>query len=221
MLARDRIGKKPLYYAHRPDALTFASEPRSVLQDPGVSREPDWAAIDAYLVNQYVPHDRCAFKALAKLPPASTLLWSPGSDPVIERYWRLEYGPKAAISEADAAEQLRHDRGSPLVDVVLDFVGADGTMSQGASALAPGGRLVVIGGAGGSLTVAKGRDLPLGWHVSAPFWGPRHDLEAVVDLARRGLVEAEIEIVRFSETLDAYRRLREGSVHGRLVVVPD
>jgi propanol-preferring alcohol dehydrogenase len=126
-----------------------------------------------------------------------------------------------ATSVGDAAEQLRHDRGSPLVDVVLDFVGADGTMSQGASALAPGGRLVVIGGAGGSLTVAKGRDLPLGWHVSAPFWGPRHDLEAVVDLARRGLVEAEIEIVRFSETLDAYRRLREGSVHGRLVVVPD
>ncbi len=127
----------------------------------------------------------------------------------------------AATSIGDATEQLRRDRGSSLVDVVLDFVGADSTLSQGSGALAPGGRLVMIGGAGGSMTVAKGRDLPLGWHVSAPFWGPRQDLEAVVDLAQRGLIEADIEIVRFSETLEAYRRLRAGDVRGRIVVVPD
>lgn len=127
----------------------------------------------------------------------------------------------AASSAGDAVERLRVDRGSPLVDVVLDFVGADTTMREGADALAPGGRLVVIGGAGGSMSVAKGRDLPLGWHVSAPFWGPRQDLEAVVELARQGLIDPEIEIVRFSETLDAYRRLHEGSVRGRIVVVPD
>jgi len=126
-----------------------------------------------------------------------------------------------AVSVDQAIDQLRRDRHSPLVDVVLDFVGADSTMSQGAGALAPGGRLVVIGGAGGAMSVAKGRDLPLGWDVSAPFWGPRQDLEGVVDLARRGVVDAEIEIVRFSDTLDAYRRLREGAVRGRIVVVPD
>ena len=108
-----------------------------------------------------------------------------------------------------------------LVDVVLDFVGTDGTLSAGAGALAPGGRLVMVGGGGGSMTVAKGRDLPLGWHVNAPFWGPRQDLEAVVDLARHGHIEADIEVVRFSDTLDAYRRLRAGDVRGRVVVVPD
>lgn len=126
-----------------------------------------------------------------------------------------------AVSVDEAVDRLGQDRGSPLVDVVLDFVGADSTLSQGAGALAPGGRLVLIGGAGGSMTVAKGRGLPLGWQVSAPFWGPRQDLEAVVDLAQRGLIDAEIEIVPFSETLDAYRRLREGNVRGRIVVVPD
>lgn len=124
-------------------------------------------------------------------------------------------------SVSEAIEHLRADRGSPFVDVVLDFVGADSTLAQGAGTLAPGGRLVMIGGAGGSMTVAKGRDLPLGWHVNAPFWGPRQDLEAVVDLAQRGLIEADIEVVRFSDTLDAYRRLRSGDVRGRLVVVPD
>jgi propanol-preferring alcohol dehydrogenase len=126
-----------------------------------------------------------------------------------------------AVSVDEAVDRLGQDRGSPLVDVVLDFVGADSTLSQGAGALAPGGRLVLIGGAGGSMTVAKGRGLPLGWQVSAPFWGPRQDLEAVVDLAQRGLIDAEIEVVPFSETLDAYRRLREGNVRGRIVVVPD
>jgi propanol-preferring alcohol dehydrogenase len=126
-----------------------------------------------------------------------------------------------ASSVGAAVERLRDDRDSSHVDVVLDFVGADSTLSQGAGALAPGGRLVLIGGAGGSMTVAKGRDLPLGWQVSAPFWGPRQDLEAVVDLAQRGLIEAEIEVVRFSDALDAYQRLRDGAVRGRIVVVPD
>ncbi|WP_235503447.1 alcohol dehydrogenase catalytic domain-containing protein [Aeromicrobium sp. Root344] len=107
------------------------------------------------------------------------------------------------------------------VDVVLDFVGADSTLAAGAEVLAPGGRLVMVGGGGGSMTVAKGRDLPLGWHVNAPFWGPRQDLEAVVELARGGQIVADIEVVRFSDTLDAYRRLREGDVRGRIVVVPD
>ncbi|WP_223148683.1 NAD(P)-dependent alcohol dehydrogenase [Aeromicrobium ginsengisoli] len=118
---------------------------------------------------------------------------------------------------ADAVDQLE----SPLVDVVLDFVGADSTLSAGGAALAPGGRLIMVGGGGGSMTVAKGRDLPLGWHVNAPFWGPRQDLEAVVELARNGQIHADIEVVRFSDTLEAYQRLREGDVRGRIVVVPD
>ena len=122
-------------------------------------------------------------------------------------------------SVADAIDQLPH--GSRRVDVVLDFVGADSTLSAGADALAAGGRIVLVGGGGGTMTVAKGRDLPLGWHVTAPFWGPRRDLEAVVDLARSGRIAADIEIVRFSAALDAYRRLRAGDVRGRLVVVPD
>ena len=107
-LARDRVGKKPLYYALTADGLVFASEPRAALQDPGVSREIDLAAIDAFLVNQYVPHHLSAFRALRKLPPASTLRWRPGGGPpTIERYWRLEYVPKRRVTLEDAAEELR------------------------------------------------------------------------------------------------------------------
>jgi len=106
-LARDRLGKKPLWYAVRDGALWFASEPRAILQDPAVPRDVDLRAVDAYLVNQYVPHDRSCFAALRKLPPASRLLWKPGGEPQVERYWRLEYEPKAPLREAEAAERVR------------------------------------------------------------------------------------------------------------------
>ena len=108
LLARDRIGKKPLYWAQAGDALLFASEPRAILLDPAVPRDLDPVAIDAFLVNQYVPHHLCAFRALRKLPPASTLRWRPGGRPRVTRYWRLEYGPKRRpVSRAEAAQGLR------------------------------------------------------------------------------------------------------------------
>jgi asparagine synthase (glutamine-hydrolysing) len=107
MLARDRVGKKPLFYAQIGDTLWFGSEPRAILLDPAVPRDVDPRAIDAFLVNQYVPHHLCAFRALEKLPPASRLLWRAGEPPRVERYWRLDYEPKDGIAEADARERLR------------------------------------------------------------------------------------------------------------------
>jgi len=106
-LARDRVGKKPLVYAHRDDAITFASEVRAVLQDPAVPRDVDPHAIDAFLVNGYVPHGLSALRGLRKLPPASSLIWRPGADPVVERYWRLDHEPKTDIGLEDAAEAVR------------------------------------------------------------------------------------------------------------------
>jgi propanol-preferring alcohol dehydrogenase len=121
---------------------------------------------------------------------------------------------RTAVSVEDAM-------GCGAADVVLDFVGSDATMAAGASVLEPGGRLVVIGGARGSLAVGKGLGLPLGWAVSAPFWGTRADLVAVVELARRGVLAPAVEEVRFSDVPQAYARLHDGGVTGRIVVVPD
>jgi asparagine synthase (glutamine-hydrolysing) len=107
LLARDRLGKKPLFYAQVGDALLFASEPRSILLDPSVPRDVDPRAIDAFLVNQYVPHELSAFSALAKLPPATRLLWQPGAEPRHERYWSLEYLPKDDLPVEEAKQRLR------------------------------------------------------------------------------------------------------------------
>jgi alcohol dehydrogenase, propanol-preferring len=125
-----------------------------------------------------------------------------------------------AASVGEAMTRLADDAASPGADVVLDFVGSDETMRLGAAALVPGGRLVVVGGARGSMAVGKGLTLPLGWQVSAPFWGSRRDLVAVVELAEQGLLEAVVEEVAFGDVPDAYARLHDGGVTGRLVVVP-
>ena len=106
-LARDRLGKKPLFWAHEGGELLFASEPRALFQHGRVPRDVSPRAIDAFLVNQYVPHHLCAFEHVNKLPPASWLRWRPGSEPEVRRWWRLEYGPKDPMPEQEAVERLR------------------------------------------------------------------------------------------------------------------
>src|SRR3954471_11461569 len=69
LLARDRVGKKPLFYAFRDGELSFASETRAILQDSSVDRTVNYDAIDSFLHFQYVPHPQSAFTGLRKLPP--------------------------------------------------------------------------------------------------------------------------------------------------------
>ena len=69
LLARDRLGKKPLFYASETASSGSASEARAILQDPAIPRDMDPAAIDAFLRLQYVPSPASAFRALRKLPP--------------------------------------------------------------------------------------------------------------------------------------------------------
>ena len=71
LLARDRLGKKPLFYAERNGELWFASEARAILQDPAIPRDMDPAAIDAFLRLQYVPSPASAFRAAAQAAPRS------------------------------------------------------------------------------------------------------------------------------------------------------
>jgi len=107
------------------------------------------------------------------------------------------------------------------IDLVLDFVGAPATLARAAGLLAPGGRLVVVGSAGGELVASKTGGLPRDWQLSAPFWGTRADLEAVVAMAARGDLAAESETGTLADAPVLYRRLRRGEIRGRAVVVPD
>ena len=93
LVARDRLGKKPLFYAHRDGAFSFASEMGALMRDQEIPADVDHAALDAYLTYGYVPAPRSALRAVRKLPPAHTLVWQDGNV-TIERYWRLDYAHK-------------------------------------------------------------------------------------------------------------------------------
>jgi asparagine synthase (glutamine-hydrolysing) len=112
LLTRDRVGKKPLFYAAVDGQWVFASELQALLQHPRLAREVDGAALDDYLTYGYVPAPKTIFRGVHKLPPAHwlTLRLRPGEsggpEIHVERYWRLGYEPKLRLSEEDATDGL-------------------------------------------------------------------------------------------------------------------
>jgi asparagine synthase (glutamine-hydrolysing) len=105
-LARDPVGKKPLYYAELPEGLIFASELKALLAYPGLSRELDPQSVQEFLSLQYVPAPGTIFKAVKKLPPGHSMTWRNGRLSEPQRFWHLEYEPKSAMSEDEAAERV-------------------------------------------------------------------------------------------------------------------
>jgi asparagine synthase (glutamine-hydrolysing) len=106
LLARDRLGKKPLFYALKRGTLWFGSETRAILEDAAIERKVDFEAIDSFLQLLYVPAPFSAFAALRKLPPAHTLIWRDGQIRV-DRYWRLSYRRGDVTEESEAHELIR------------------------------------------------------------------------------------------------------------------
>ncbi|PYM33302.1 MAG: asparagine synthase (glutamine-hydrolyzing) [Candidatus Rokuibacteriota bacterium] len=107
-LARDRLGKKPLYYWQHGGLLAFASEPKALLRHPAVSRDVDWAAFHHYLAFGYTPGRSSVYAGMLKLPPAHTATLVDGRL-TLSRYWQLPTGPAAVLpaSIEDTAATLR------------------------------------------------------------------------------------------------------------------
>lgn len=111
VLARDRLGKKPLYYAPTATAFLFGSEIKAVLTWPGLSRTADLSGIDSYLTFGYVAAPQTAFTGILRLPAAHYLVLEvlpDGSlgEPELVRYWRLP-GPRRARRHRRAADLCR------------------------------------------------------------------------------------------------------------------
>src|ERR671938_19751 len=88
LLARDRLGKKPLVYYRAPDnGLAFASEFQALLAHPAVLREVSPTAIDDFLTYLYVPAPTTAYRDIRKLPPGHRLVWQHGRV-TVEPYWQ-------------------------------------------------------------------------------------------------------------------------------------
>jgi asparagine synthase (glutamine-hydrolysing) len=110
VIGRDRVGKKPLYYWSAGGKLVFGSELKAVFADRSVPRRLDPDAIPAYLTFGYVPTPRTFFEGVKSLPPGHVLVFEPGGEPVIERYWQP---PVAGLN------------GTPALDLSLDEAAAE------------------------------------------------------------------------------------------------
>ncbi|MCK6446299.1 MAG: asparagine synthase (glutamine-hydrolyzing) [Planctomycetes bacterium] len=103
VLGRDRLGIKPLYYAHDERGIAFGSETKAVLELGFGERRLRREKLLDYLVAGYVGGEDAAWAGMRRLPPASTLVWTPGTTPRIERHWDL---PTDALRPAASAEEL-------------------------------------------------------------------------------------------------------------------
>jgi asparagine synthase (glutamine-hydrolysing) len=106
MLARDRIGIKPLYYSETSAGLIFGSELKVLLAHPAVSREINPDAMWEYFTHLCVPGDLSIFQGVKKLPPAHILIYQNGRVQ-LARYWHVQPDPDYITTEKEWVEQLR------------------------------------------------------------------------------------------------------------------
>jgi len=104
MLARDRVGKKPLLYTFNNNRLSFASEFCALLAGGEVNKEVNPAAVDYYLTFGYIPAPLTIYQKVFKLAPAHILIIKAG-DISIKKYWELDYANKIDIAEEQAAKE--------------------------------------------------------------------------------------------------------------------
>lgn len=95
-LARDRVGKKPLYYYIKDEILVFSSELKAIVAQKEVDKSIDNLSLEEYLSFGYISAPNTIYKYIKSLPSASFLYYSPGKNIICERYWRIDYSNKLA-----------------------------------------------------------------------------------------------------------------------------
>jgi asparagine synthase (glutamine-hydrolysing) len=156
VLARDRVGKKPLLWTRLPDeTLAFASELKALLRLPGVSRELDPAALDAYLALQYVPAGT-ALRGVEKLPPGHVLV-AEGGDVRVERYWSLE-GRAEELGDQGWLERVRETVGAAVRRRLVADVPLGALLSGGIDSAVVAAEMARAGGRVRTFTVGFGDD---------------------------------------------------------------
>lgn len=190
LLARDRMGKKPLYYWQRDGALYFASELKALLAIPGFERRLNLEALHHYLSYKHVPHPFTIFDGVRILPPAHQLLYRPGCDPTISRYWSLSFAPVngSVPDEQEVVDEFlvrmrRAVRRRLMSDVPVGFFLSGGIDSSLTTALAAEVasspvKTFTLTYAGGSTTAGKEADCRWARWVAAQY-GTEHHEEGV------------------------------------------
>jgi asparagine synthase (glutamine-hydrolysing) len=187
LLARDRMGKKPLYYWQRDGVLYFASELKAILAIPGFERRLNLEALHHYLSYKHVPHPFTIFDGVRILPPAHQLVYRPGCEPTISRYWSLSFAPEdgSAPDEQEIVDEFlarmrRAVRRRLMSDVPVGFFLSGGIDSSLTTALAAEVtslpvKTFTLTYAGGSTTAGKEADCRWARWVAARYGTEHHE----------------------------------------------
>ncbi len=167
LLARDRLGQKPLYWHHAPGRLVFASEPAALLAAPGVPRDVDPVAVADALRFGYVPAPATGLRGVHKLPPGHLLVYDAAADRLDgpRRWWDIPRRPPTGGFTAEAwAERIRTElaasvRARLVADVPLGVLLSGGLDSSVITALAAEG--------GGTVRTFTARFPEAAWDESA------------------------------------------------------
>lgn len=203
LLARDRPGKKPLYYVRIGEKLYFGSEIKCLLQVPGFRRRIDHEALHQYLSLKHVPCPRTIFEGLRMLPPAHRLVYRPGRPPRIERYWTLDFREDPAVSamsEDEAVDRLlallrKGVERRFMADVPVGFYlsgGIDSSLTTALAAEAAPGRV---------------KTFTLTYGDAAATAGKRQDRKWASFVSRAYGTEHHEETIGFSDFPESLRRV--------------
>lgn len=106
LLARDRLGQKPLFYAFDGEAFLFGSEIKAVLAARTEPPQVDYEALHHYLSLRFIPPPQTLFRGIQKLPPAHVLVYT-GGNIRVTRYWDVSFEDKLGLSDAEYLERLQ------------------------------------------------------------------------------------------------------------------
>ena len=107
LIARDRMGQKPLYWHYSPKGLLWASEAKALLKAPWLQPNINKLALHHYLTLQYTPDPLTIYDGIYQLPAAHKLVLEDGQKPVISRWWQLAFEPKWQIDDREAIVHAR------------------------------------------------------------------------------------------------------------------
>ena len=178
-LARDRVGKKPLYYLDDPKRFMFGSEIKVILQAPEVSRQIDYTSFYDYLSLLYVPAPKTIFKSVNKLPAGHWALIT--ADTIkVESYWDLSFFPDHTLSESRMMEDLLNileesTRIRMISEVPLGAFLSGGVDSSGVVALMAKGSSGPVKTNSISFSVAKYNEAAFAQKVADLFHTDHHE----------------------------------------------
>jgi asparagine synthase (glutamine-hydrolysing) len=131
LLARDRMGEKPLYWHHSAQGLLWGSEVKALLSAPWVEQRINALALHHYLTLQYTPDPLTIFEGIHQLPAAHKLIVDRAGAPSVSRWWQLAFTPKWELSEAELIELARDRLGSAVDRQLISEVPLGAFLSGG------------------------------------------------------------------------------------------